>query len=92
VTGTATSTSTPNSEPAKPPTETLSKASTEKPRNGRAAKGTTAISSEAARTSRQSPRRCGWRSAKRPPNQYPAERATRTTPIVFAQTIVEAPK
>ena len=63
VTGTATRTSTPNSEPAKPPTETVSKASTEKPRKGRAAKGTSAISSEAARTSRQRPRRCGWRSA-----------------------------
>jgi MFS family permease len=43
--------------------ETVSKASTEKPRKGRAAKGTAAIRTAAARTSRQRPRRCGWRSA-----------------------------
>ena len=38
------------------------------------------------------PCRCGWRSAKRPPSQYPTESATSTTPIVFAHTIVDAPK
>jgi hypothetical protein len=51
------------------PAETLSKASTEKPRKGRAANGTTAISSEARRISVLSARRLGCLSAKRPPNQ-----------------------
>jgi hypothetical protein len=37
-------------------------------------------------------RSSGRRSAIRPPSQYPSERATSTTPIVFAQMIVEAPK
>jgi hypothetical protein len=69
VTGTATRIRTPSSEPAKVPTEMLSKASTEKPRNGRAANGTTAISAAARRIRKPSPRRLGWRSAKRPPNQ-----------------------
>ena len=34
----------------------------------------------------------GWRSARRPPSQYPIDSATSTVPIVFAHTIVEAPK
>ena len=34
----------------------------------------------------------GLRSAHRPPSQYPTDSATSTTPIVFAHTIVEAPK
>ena len=68
-TGTATSASTPNSEPAKPPTETLSNASTESDRSGWATIGTTASSTDDTRISRQRPCRCGWRSASRPPNQ-----------------------
>ena len=63
VTGTATRTRTPNSEPAKVPTERLSKASTEKSRKGCAAKGIAATSSAATRTTNESERRCGWRSA-----------------------------
>jgi hypothetical protein len=49
--------------------ERESKASTEKLRKGRAAKGTTAISAAARRT--RTPRRAGsgLRSATRPPNQ-----------------------
>ena len=39
-----------------------------------------------------SPCLCGWRSANRPPTQYPIASDTSTTPIVFAHTIVEAPK
>src|SRR3954469_5959704 len=68
-TGTATSTSTPNSEPANVPTEYWSKASTLSDRNGPATNGTSAISTEATRTVAHSAGRFGRRSAIRPPNQ-----------------------
>ena len=68
-TGIATSASTPNSEPANVPIEIESNASTLSDRNGLATIGTRPRISEAASTSRHSPRRCGWRSASRPPNQ-----------------------
>jgi hypothetical protein len=68
-TGTATSTSTPTSEPANAPTLTSSKAWTLSDRNGSATIGTSASSTDAARTTRQRPRTSGLRSAMRPPNQ-----------------------
>ena len=68
-TGTATSASTPNSEPAKPPIETLSNASTESDSSGCARNGTSASRTDDASTSRHRPSMCGWRSASRPPNQ-----------------------
>ena len=68
-TGTATSTSTPNSEPAKAPIEYESNASTLSDRNGSATNGIAANSTEAASTVAHSARRVGWRSAIRPPNQ-----------------------
>ena len=68
-TGMATSASTPNSEPANVPMLSESNASTLSSRNGPATIGTSASSSEATTTSRHRPRRCGWRSARRPPNQ-----------------------
>ena len=92
ITGTATRTRTASSEPANAPAEIESRASTETSKKGRARNGTIASSTAAARTILQSARSDGSRSARRPPNQYPIESATRTTPIVFAQTIVEAPK
>src|SRR5215217_5523560 len=81
-----------NSDPRKAPAEISSRAPTERSKNGWATNGTTAMSAAAVSARRQSPRRCGCRSAKRPPSQYPTDNATRTTPIVLAQTIVEAPK
>src|SRR3954471_20966867 len=68
-TGTATSTSTPNSEPANVPTEYWSKASTLSDRNGPATNGTSAISTDATSTVAHSAGRFGRRSAIRPPNQ-----------------------
>src|SRR3954470_6424241 len=68
-TGTATSTSTPNSEPANVPTEYWSKASTLSDRNGPATNGTSAISTEATSTVAQRAGRLVRRSAIRPPNQ-----------------------
>jgi hypothetical protein len=50
-------------------TERPSKALTEKPRKGRAAKGTTAISAAARRTTTPSALTSGRRSATRPPIQ-----------------------
>ena len=61
-------------------------------RNGRATKGTTARARPAMSTTTHRPLRCGRRSASRPPSQYPIASAVRTVAIVFAQTIVEAPK
>src|SRR4051812_32683252 len=91
-TGTATSTSTASSEPTKAPAEISSSASTATSSSGSATNGTSASSAAAASASRHSPRLCGWRSASRPPSQYPADSATSTTPIVLAHTTVEAPK
>src|SRR5688500_14697318 len=68
-TGTATSTSTPNSEPANDPTEYESNASTLSDRNGSATNGISANSAEATTTVPHSARRLGCRSAIRPPNQ-----------------------
>ncbi len=68
-TGIETSASTPNSEPAKPPIDTSSNASTDRERSGWATIGTTASSTAEASTSMQSPSMCGCRSASRPPNQ-----------------------
>ena len=91
-TGSATSTSTAASEPMNAPASTVSSARTAACRKGPATSGTTASSTAAASTVRRRSRSCGWRSAKRPPSQYPTDRATRTTPIVLAQMTVEAPK
>ena len=66
-TGTATSASVPNSEPTAAPIEISSNARTLSERNGCATIGTTASSAAAASTSMHRPRRCGWRSARRPP-------------------------
>ena len=68
-TGTATSPSTPTSEPMNAPAEIESRASTATSSSGSAANGTIASSTAAVSVSRQSPRMCGWRSAKRPPSQ-----------------------
>ena len=68
-TGTATSTSTPNSEPANAPIEYESKASTLSDRNGSATNGIAANSTEAASTVPHRALSVGWRSAIRPPNQ-----------------------
>src|ERR671918_870166 len=92
MTGTATSTSTPSSEPMNAPAEIESSASTPRSSSGSAANGISASRPAAVSASRQSPRMWGWRSARRPPSQYPTDSATSTIPIVFAHTIVEAPK
>ena len=92
MTGIASSTRTPASEPAKVPIEIESKASTEAPRKGRARNGMTAIRTEPSNTTWQSRESLGSLSASRPPSQYPTESATRTIAIVLAQTIVESPK
>ena len=84
--------STATSDPMNAPAETSSRASTETSRNGSATNGIRATPSPATSTSVHSPCLCGWRSANRPPNQYPTASDTSTTPIVFAHTIVEAPK
>ncbi len=68
-TGIATSARTPISEPANTPTDSVSNASTLSERNGSATNGTSASSTDAITTSTHSPRRCGCRSAIRPPNQ-----------------------
>src|ERR1051325_8840491 len=65
-TGTATSTSTPNNEPAKAPIEYSSNASTLSRRNGCDTKGTSAISADAASTVAHSAGSVGRRSAIRP--------------------------
>src|SRR3954447_6745845 len=90
--GAATRVEAATSEPANAPAETLSSASTATPRNGSAANGISPTARAATRTSSASPSRCGWRSATRPPTQYPTDSDTSTTPIVFAHTIVDAPK
>ena len=51
-----------------------------------------ASSTPAVVTIAHSPRRSPRRSASRPPIAYPADSATNTVAIVFAQMIVEAPK
>src|SRR3954451_21106314 len=68
-TGTATSTSTPNRQPAKAPTEYSSNASTLNVRNGWETNGTSAISTDAASTVAHRAPSVGRRSAIRPPNQ-----------------------
>ena len=68
-TGIDTSASTPRSEPAKPPIDTSSNASTDSESSGWAMIGTTASNPADASTSMQRPSRCGCRSASRPPNQ-----------------------
>ena len=68
-TGTATSTRTPNSDPANAPIEYWSNASTLSDRNGSATNGTSAISADATSTVAHSAGRFGRRSAIRPPNQ-----------------------
>ena len=61
------STQTPSSEPTKVPTLRWSNALTEARRNGPDTKGTTAISTAATSTIRDSPDMVGSRSASRPP-------------------------
>ena len=68
-TGTATSTSTASSDPTNAPAEISSSASTATSSSGSATNGTSASRPAASRLSRQRPRMCGWRSAKRPPSQ-----------------------
>ena len=92
ITGGATSTVTATSDPMNAPADTLSSASTDTSRKGSAANGITLTAKPAISTRRHSPSLCGWRSANRPPSQYPTDSETRTTPIMFAQTIVDAPK
>src|ERR671911_2015895 len=91
-TGIATRTTTASSEPTKAPAEISSSAFTATSSSGSATKGTRASITAAESATRQSARMLGWRSARRPPSQYPTESATSTVPIVFAHTIVEAPK
>ena len=91
VTGGTNSTSTAKNEPMAAPVETSSSPFTETSRNGRATNGITATPSAAASTIAPSRLGSGRRSATRPPSQYPSDSEASTSPMTFAQTIVELP-
>jgi hypothetical protein len=92
VTGTAKSASAEKKEPTTEPAETASKPCRAQRREGRAAKGVAARATAA--TSRIAPRRraSGRRSASTPPSQYPSARYASVSPMMLAQTTVDAPK
>ena len=78
-------------EPTTAPVESVSIPLMERSRNGRATKGIAATQAAAASTMVARSEGDGWRSARRPPSQYPTESEARIRPMMFAHTTVDDP-
>ena len=91
-TGTENRSSVEKNEPTTSPTLTAANPRSARSRKGWAMNGSAAVQSAAATSTAPSTRGVGWRSARRPPSQYPTERYTRMSPITLAHTTVLLPK